>query len=69
MLISEFMQLTLEDLEYRTGIRREQWSRYFNKKTFINEATLNQAAKKLSLEPHELLLRINHRRAAKNNIA
>lgn len=62
MTSQEFQNASYTTLASLTGIASHQWCRYFRSRSTVHEKTLNQAAKKLGFEPHELLREINLRR-------
>lgn len=65
MTINDFMQSELEVLAQKSGLDKTRWSKYFNGH-LISEMVLNQAARNLDMQPHELLMGINKRRLQNN---
>lgn len=62
MNIETFMQMSIAEISRKTQIAAAQWSRYFRKKSTLNEKTLEQAGSKLGMTSDELLKAVNLRR-------
>lgn len=65
MTINEFSALSLDQLSKETGLDKTRWSKYF-RGSLMTESVLNQCAKRLSMEPHDLLFAINKKRLHRN---
>jgi hypothetical protein len=61
MTISEFLTEPLSEIAKTTGVNKSQWCRYFKGQPFTTN-TLDRAAQKLNMAPHELFLAIEKRR-------
>lgn len=62
MTIETFMHMSIAEISRQTEIAPAQWSRYFRRKSTLNEKTLEQASGKLGMTPDELLKAVNIRR-------
>jgi hypothetical protein len=62
MTIETFIQMSIADISRKTEIAAAQWSRYFSKKSTLNEKTLEHAGDKLGMTSDEVLKAVNIRR-------
>lgn len=62
MTIESFVQMSIAEISRKTAIDPAQWSRYFRKKSTLNEKTLEQAGSKLGMPPEDVLKAVNLRR-------
>lgn len=62
MTIETFIQMSIAEISRKTEIASAQWSRYFNKKSTLNEKTLEHAGDKLGMTSDEVLKAVNIRR-------
>lgn len=62
MTIETFMQMSIAEISRKTEIAAAQWSRYFRKKSTLNEKTLEHAGSKLGMTSDEVLKAVNIRR-------
>lgn len=63
MSIETFTEMTIAELSRKTRIAPAQWSRYFHKKSSLNEKTLELAGSRLGMTSDELLKAVNIRRS------
>lgn len=67
MTIESFMHMSIAEISRQTKIAPAQWSRYFRKKSTLNEKTLEQAGDKLGMTSDEVLKAVNARRKLLTN--
>lgn len=64
--VLSFQQLDLVQLETMTGIDQTRWSRYLSGKVAMTSRTLEKAAKRLGMQPQDLLQAIRMRIQARS---
>lgn len=66
MDIQNFLTATQKELEELTGIQRSRWSLYFNNRKSMSEQTIRLIARKLEMQPSEVITALDLRR--KNHV-
>jgi transcriptional regulator with XRE-family HTH domain len=67
MTIETFIHMSIAEISRKTEMSPAQWSRYFRKKSTLNEKTLEQAGSKLGITSDEVLKAVNERRKLLTN--